>query len=157
MALTCHKTPKKWWSLSRYIQGKTKDTYPSLLVEDSLIDNDQGKADCFNKFFVEASNLDDAQASVPEEIESLSDVVLSECVVSESDVLKTLKRLNPTKAYGADGLSPILLKETANSIYRPLTYLFNKSLMTCRFPNLLKKANVIPFHKKNERFLPSNY
>lgn len=122
LAVNCEQNPKKWWCVSRCIFQRKNECCPSLqlLVNDEVIDDDKGKAECFNKHFLEASNLDDSSALLPSEMQYLTRVSLSSCVVTETDVIAALRRLNPNKAYGCDGKSPIILRETAFSIARPL-------------------------------------
>ena len=82
---------------------------------------------------------------------------LNDIVIEESEVLDILKSLDVTKATGPDNIGPKLLHEAANSIYKPLTKLFNLSLQNNIFPSEWKKANVSPLHKKGETNLCNNY
>ena len=55
---------------------------------------------------------------------------MDDIVVSNEDVTKLLKGLNPSKALGPDGLHPRVLKELATELGPVFAYLFQKSLDT---------------------------
>jgi hypothetical protein len=65
--------------------------------------------------------------------------------------------MDPSKAYGPDGISPRLLKEAGDTIANPLARLFNLSLTTGIFPAIWKLANILPIYKKADTSAPSNY
>ena len=68
-----------------------------------------------------------------------------------------MKTLPLGKACGPDSINNRILKETAESIFEPLTNLFNKSLETSRVPDIWKRANVSPIQKKNDKSSIENY
>lgn len=68
--------------------------------------------------------------------------------VSEEEVLKTLKKLNPNKAPGPDGVRPSVLKVCAEQLYRILSIIFNQSLSQCVVPKAWKTSCVVPVPKK---------
>ena len=53
-----------------------------------------------------------------------------------------------TKSTGCDNISAELLKDAANLIVTPLTYIKLFSLKTCKIPNDFKTAQVAPLYKK---------
>ena len=71
--------------------------------------------------------------------------------------LINFRSLDIKKAYGPDGLPPILFKEAKYELATPLKQLFDMSLRDRKFPNLWKKANILPIHKKGDKGIPSNY
>lgn len=50
-----------------------------------------------------------------------------------------------------------MLKETSQTICKPLCVLFNRSFDEVIFPNICKNAIVMPLFKKGEADTPSNY
>ena len=52
------------------------------------------------------------------------------------------------KAHGHDDISIRVIKICDNSLVRPLPLLFEKSFDNSYFPELWKKSNIIPVHKK---------
>ena len=68
-----------------------------------------------------------------------------------------LKSLETGKACGPDCINNRILKATAETITRPLTNLFNSSLRSSTVPDIWKKANVSPIHKKDDKSSVENY
>ena len=77
--------------------------------------------------------------------------------ISEDFVLKELKKLNPTKSCGIDGIKPRFLKDGANIITSAITHIINLSISTETVPDLLKQAIVKPLYKKGSRLEVGNY
>ena len=63
----------------------------------------------------------------------------------------------PHKATGLDGLQAKFLIDSAQSIKKPLTDIINISIISGLFLKELKKAKVIPIHKKNSKVEHGNY
>ena len=63
-------------------------------------------------------------------------------------ILKIINDLNPNKAHGCDGISIKMIKMCCDSIAIPLMIIFNTALNTGVFPDLWKKGNIVPVHKK---------
>ena len=83
--------------------------------------------------------------------------MLSSVDIKESDILNTLKSLDPNKAHGHDDISIRMLKLSQKSILKPLKLIFENCLRTRLFPDQWKKANVVPIHKKSDKQLIENY
>ena len=77
--------------------------------------------------------------------------------VTENFVFKELCKLNPQKSTGIDEISPIFLKDGANELKGPLTYIINLSIDTKIVPDEMKFAKVKPLFKKGSRLDSSNY
>ena len=82
---------------------------------------------------------------------------LTSIQTSEEEVRKILLSLNVTKASGYDNFGNMLLKQTAKSIAKPLSNLFNHSFQLGSFPSIWKKANVPPVFKANNKQNHNNY
>lgn len=50
-----------------------------------------------------------------------------------------------------------IVKRTINEISKPLTYIYNLSFQTGRFPNKMKVAKVIPVYKSRDKHQFTNY
>ena len=70
---------------------------------------------------------------------------------------KLLKALKIDKSPGLDGVHPRLLKETSETICRPLTILFNKSLAKRKIPDDWKRAKISAIYKKGDKCSANNY
>ena len=77
--------------------------------------------------------------------------------VSEEFVVKEFKILNISKSTGLDGIPARFIKDAAEVIKGPITYIVNLSLRSGIFPNEMKLAKVIPLHKKKSRLDAGNY
>ena len=80
-----------------------------------------------------------------------------EIVVREQQVTKILKNLKPDKSAGSDGIHPLMLRNVADQISKPLTMLYNISINTGEVPEDWRKDSAIPIYKKGPRNEPFNY
>ena len=81
---------------------------------------------------------------------------LSPFNIQDDDIYKIIKTLDTDKARGHDEVSIRMLKLCDKSTVKPLSIIFNNSKRKNTFPNLWKKANVVPIHKKGEKDLIKN-
>ena len=90
---------------------------------------------------------------------STSQTVISFCFqsVTESDIVKTINSLNEKKSVGLDQISVKFLKQTRDTISKPLASIFNKSIVDKDVPSQLKHAKVIPLHKKGSVNICGNF
>ncbi|KAK3855374.1 hypothetical protein Pcinc_038223 [Petrolisthes cinctipes] len=82
---------------------------------------------------------------------------LQEIVTTGEGVKKKLKKLDGRKATGPDGVSPLILKECTDVLFKPITDIFLTSLETGSIPSDWRRANITPIHKKNNKMEPLNY
>ena len=73
------------------------------------------------------------------------------------DLINSIKSLDCTKATGLDGLSPRILKLSAEIASSTLLDIINKSIQNGQFPDILKIAKLLPIHKGGTKDNPSNY
>ena len=72
---------------------------------------------------------------------------LSTISFKDEDVLKIIKSPNINKAHGHD-ISIRLLEICGAEVVKPLSLIFINYIQYGIFPNLLKKSNTVPIHKK---------
>ncbi len=77
--------------------------------------------------------------------------------ILKSEVFYALSGLNPRKAYGPDGVPPVVLKNCASLLTPCLVKLCRLCLSTSTFPSCWQYASVQPVPKKGDRSNPSNY
>lgn len=65
--------------------------------------------------------------------------------------------LNPNNGCGLDGIPQSVLRFSRDLLAQPLTLLFNDSLKSGHFPDVLKKGYVIPIFKCSDRQDVRNY
>lgn len=68
--------------------------------------------------------------------------------ISEVDVLSALRKLNPHKAAGPDGIPSWALKEYTDIITQPITSILNYSFAEQQLPPSWKLADVVPIPKQ---------
>ena len=68
--------------------------------------------------------------------------------VTKENILLTTKNLDSSKAHGWDNISTKIIKIYGESITVPLKIIFEQLLKEKKFPEVCKKANIIPVHKK---------
>ncbi len=160
----CNAKPedsKIWWKTLKYFNGNNKSDNISeqpLLINNKCVDDLKEKANAFNKFFVDQGKLEISD----NDLRNLSKPIapafsLEKIELTVKDIEDILKSIDTSKATGPDGVSPKMLKATANTIAPILTCIFQKSIETCCFPEDWKIANVTPLHKKDEKELVTNY
>ena len=70
------------------------------------------------------------------------------------DIVKNFKSKKSTDTYDID---MTIIKNTIPQIVKPLIYLFNKSFETGQFPNMMKKAKIIPIFKSGDKNTFTDY
>ena len=141
---------KDWWKTVKLLLGKdNNDDIPPLLLNGQPINDPNDKANAFNHYFHSQTQLDDSNVPVPEL--SQPDSILSSIELTIDEVESTLKSLAIGKACGPDQINNRILKELAVELSPPLTDLFNISLTQCTVPDIWKRANVSPVHKKDDK------
>ena len=114
------------------------------------------KANLFNKYFSSQCNPLPNDSKLPENQTYITETKLSSFNIEDEDIYKIIKTLDINKAHGHDEVSIRMLKLCDKSIVKPLSIIFNNSKRKNTFPNLWKKANVVPIHKKGEKDLIKN-
>ncbi len=118
--------------------------------------SDIDKAEHLNKYFASICNSDEHITNVPY-LPRRTDSVLNYVHVTEKDISDVIKSLKLNKSSGPDRISHKLLKYVADTVSLPLCVLFNMSLARGIFPARWKEAHVMPFYKKGDKALTSNY
>ena len=152
-------SPKSWWSLAKHFLGTTsdtKDSMPSLYVNNLVLSSPMDKCEALNTYFSDISCVDSSGTSLPP-LSMRTHSVFSNVLATESEIEHILKGLDINKACGPDQISHRLLKLTAHAITSSLTKLINFSLANCCVPNLWKQANVCPIFKGGDNSMLSNY
>lgn len=147
---------KNWWQVSKSFLFMNKPlTIPPLLVNDSVITDDQAKAEVFNDYFVNQTYLNDTDKRLPTINESNN--LIENIHITPKDIEDILLSLNTSKASGPDYIHPLLLKKSADILCYPLCNYFNLLLENSKFPSSWKLANVTPVHKKDDASNICNY
>ena len=147
---------KDWWKTFKCLIGKDKtDPIPPLNHNGKQINDPTEKANAFNKYFHLQSQLNDRNKPVLNLAPSSN--FLSSITVQKEEVCIILKSLATGKACGPDQISNRVLKEVAEAISEPLADLFNTSFLLSSVPDIWKRANLSPIHKKDDKTLVENH
>jgi len=131
-------------------------TIPTLQDSSGTHSTSDGKANVFSELFANKCTIEDADDPAPP-IEPLTVAELETVVFRPRDLRRVMKRLDPQKATGPDGIGNRVLRECADCLATPLAKLFRLSFAKGHFPALWKLARVVPVHKKKSRSDPGNY
>ena len=148
---------RPFWHLSKNINSNfTSSSIPPLQLPDgSTAPTSSSKAEVFVQTFASNSTLDDSDATPP--ILPPSNFSIPEIIITYSDVVSALTELDSQKAYGPDGIPPLVLKSCARQLAPCLLRLFRLCLSSGSFPSCWKRALIQPVPKKGDPSLPSNY
>ena len=156
LAIEVKTNPKAFYSYIRS-RTKTKQSIPDL--DDSSgnnICNDNEKARVLNDYFSSVFTVDN-DINSPHFEDRNFETPLSNVNISVEEVKKKLNLLKPNKSPGPDAYHPLMFKQIAESIAKPLSIIFNKTLQEGKLPEKWKQANVTPIFKKGDKRQPSNY
>jgi hypothetical protein len=78
-------------------------------------------------------------------------------MVTESEVLKELLKLDPQKPSGSDGLDPFFYKAATRIISKPISDLFSRPLLSGQVPIAWKATTVCPLFKGGAQADPNCY
>ena len=78
------------------------------------------------------------------------------CVTNKA-ILSIINSLNSSKAHRYDNISIKMIKICNEAVTIPLKIIFEGSLKKGIFPDIWKKGNIIPAHKKEDKTLINNY
>ena len=145
--------PKRFYGYFRRMQTVKTTVTGVRSADGNLTNSDQETAETLCNYFSEVFTKENTweYESVPPVDKEL------EVVVTEAFVLKALKNLKPDKSPGPDNIHPMVLKEAACEVVKPLTVIFQKSVSHGELPNDWKRANVTPIHKNGAKDEASNY
>src|SRR6201990_1347100 len=155
--LSGSSSSRSFWHFAKNVNSNfVSSSFPPLISSDGttavLLSS---KAELFAQTFASNSTLDDSGAIPPPSTPSNS--IMPIIRISSKDVISALSELNTKKAYGPDGIPPVVLKTCASELAHCLGKLFRLCLSTSTFPSCWKRALIQPVPKKGDPSQPSNY
>ena len=149
---------KTYWSIIKTFYNDKKIPFiPPLLVNDKFVTDIQMKPNIFNKFFADQCTPLKNNSSLPVNQIFLTQSRLTSLDFNDDELLKIIRALNINKAHGHDDISIRMIKICDKSLIKPLIFLFKTSLRSLHYPDIWKKSNIIPVHKKNDKRLVNDY
>ena len=163
----CKANTSETWKILNTIIGKRKSEakYSNEFIVDNdrvTLDNEE-IANHFNNFFVNigtilSNSIEPCQGTQPTDfLKNQVSESMYMYPVTEKEVSEIVSGCKSKTSYGHDEISMKTVKHVIKQIVRPLTYIFNRSLITGIFPNDMKTAKVIPVFKSGDRLQFSNY
>ena len=150
-------SPKTYWTiLNRLHYNKNSQQYHLSLSMVSWFQIFVKKANIFNNFFASICTPIDNTTCLPSFSYRTGSRIKS-FHVTENDILAIMKTLDPNKDHGCDNISITMIKIFNQSPTLPLKIIFEHSIKKSKFPEIWKKANVVPVHKREDKMLVKNY
>ena len=156
LALRIKDNNKLFWS---YVRSKTKTKKSVCKLNKGngeLTNNEQDTANVLNDYFASVFEVENDNV-IPSFEERAYTNTLSTIEINEDLVLKSMKRINPSKSPGPDMFHPNLIRQTEIELSKPLTHIYQKSLAEGKLPDIWKCANVTAIYKNGDKNEPCNY
>ena len=151
-------TPQKsyWKIISRVMNKSRAPKIPPLLVNNLFILNCKDKAKHFTEFFSQQCKPI-INGSILPTLTYLTDKRIDHIAIEYDEIISLVRKINPNKATGSDGISGHMLLICDESVILPLQIIFRNILSTSIYPDMWKLANVTPIFKKGDKQLIKNY
>ena len=146
---------KSYWSiLKRFYNGKKVPVISLIQTNNKLESHFEIKANYFNSFLASKCAPLINNSTVPNSLQYVSTTRLASFCFNEEVILKITNDLNINKAHGHDNRSHWMIKLCSKSVVKPLP---TALAQTGTFPDIWKRSNIIPIHKKVDRQIVDNY
>ena len=161
------RNTKKLWQLINNVIHKSNDK--SDVIDCIKANNIEiyGKTEISNKFGEYFSQLGETFANKIRKSRIPIDTYLSVITrnsksiftspTNEFEIRRLIGALPNKKSSGHDNIDNVLLKQIAVEIAPILADIFNQSLLSGVFPDIMKLAEVVPLFKNKDRMVTSNY
>ena len=129
---------------------------PTMYLNSEVASDDRSKAILFNRYFYSIfSNSSTILSNITPSQPTLNS--LHNIQISEADVYQALANLNTSKATGADGIGPHILKYCSDALCLPLHHLFCLCLHQCDLPLAWRLHCITPIYKSGDKSSIKNY
>ena len=119
---------------------------PPLLVNNLFILNCREKVKHFNDFFSRQCKPIINNSVLPA-LSLLTNKKIDHITIQNDEIISLIRKINPNKASGSDGISGQMLLLCDDSVILPLQIVFTNILSTSIYPDMWKLANVTPIFK----------
>ena len=174
IAKECKKNPKAFYRYTNFKKKSKSSVIRLRNKEGKLISGNLENAEKLNHFFQSVFTAeDDAQELIMNDAyecifdETIAEPFdfqpknilhpLQEITTSEEEVYTLLKNLDENKSALPGCIHPRILKEAAEELAKPITYIYNCSLRQGKVPDQWKTSTITPIHKNGDRHKESNY
>ena len=148
---------KYYWKIINRVMNKCRTPkIPPILVNNKFIINCKEKAKYFNDFFSKQCTPI-INSSVLPVLNLLTEKRTGHITIKNDEIILLIRKINPGKATGFDGISGQMLLLCDDSVILPLKIILSNIMSTSIYPDLWKVANVTPIFKKGDKQLVKNY
>ena len=148
---------KSYWKIINRVMNKcSAPKIPSLLVNNLFILNCGEKTRYFNDYFSQQCKPVINNSVLPI-LGILTNKRIDHITIENDELISLIRKINPNKATGSDGISGQMLLLCDETIILPLQIIFTNILTTSIYPDMWKLANVTPIFKKGDKQLIKNY
>ena len=159
-----NNSKKIWKGINEIIHNKYKKDAEEIFLDDdgSIITDQKTVANRFNKFYTTIASklvtkLGKPSTKYQDYLKNPNEHTIFLKETDFGEVSTLIHKLDITKSGDIYGITPKLIKDAGPGMASNLTILFNKSIATGIFPQLLKTTKVILIYKSDSRMLASNY
>ena len=142
--------------LKAFYKGKKVPLIPPLFVNNKLEPDFKLKANFFNKFFSDKCTPIQNNSVISNFIECKSMNRLTSIIFNDESILKIIRTLDVNKAHGHDDISIRMIKLCGKSVIPAISLIYKNCINSGIFPNIWKKSNVVPVHKKGDKQVVEN-
>ena len=142
----------------KYIKSVTSSSSvpPLLSLDTATASIDKEKVTLFNSYFHSVFTRNSCLIPPVEDL-SMCSFTLSDISLFKMDVFEALSSLDTSKACGADGISPKILKHCVVALYQLIHHLFMLSLSQYYLPVEWRFHLIIPAYKAGDKSSDRNY
>ena len=119
-----------------------------LLHNNTLITDFKQKTDLFTNFFASQCTTFVNDNVIPDTHSYKNNSRLSSLSFENDDILKLKRNLDIQKAHAPDDISIHMIQIFDSALFKPLSLIFQNCLNCSTFPDIWKKSNICPVHKK---------
>ena len=148
---------KSYWKIINRVMNKCRaPKIPPLPVNNLFSLYCKEKAQYFNEYFSQQCKPVINNSVLPI-LRCLTNTRIDHATIKKDEIISLIRKINPNKAIGSDGISGQMLLLCDESVILPLQIIFTNILSTSIYPDMWKLANVTPIFKKGDKQLIKNY
>lgn len=148
---------KYFWTHIKNLR-KNSSNYPSTMMLNGIkYTNDEDICNVFAEHFASVYEPDNLDYRSPDNLDYRNIPILGHFSFNPKDIRLKLSKLDESKSGGPDGVPPIYWRNCANELSIPLAIIFNSSLAAGEYPDIWKRARIVPIYKSGAKELITNY
>ena len=140
---------RTYWSiLKTFYNDKNIPLTPPFLIDDKFVTDIQTKANIFSNIFAEQCTPVRNGSVLQVNQIFLTQAKLKSLDFKEVEIPKIIRALHINRAHGYDDISIRMIKICDKSLLKPSILFFKNSSQSSCYPDIWKKSNIIPAHRK---------